>query len=103
MVAPDLWLLLAKRRWVEAWDHGVRTIVVPDVRFANEASAIRRAGGEVWMVYRPECQPVAAHCSEDGIPLMYVDRLIVNSGSVQDMRMRVLLTLLNSKSGAVAA
>lgn len=92
-IADGLWVTLARDRWDRAWASGAGTIVVPDVRFTNEADAIREAGGQVWLVHRPDLVPIAAHVSEAGLPLRLVDRLVVNAGTLEDLRARVEETL----------
>lgn len=82
-IHPDL--------WVEAWLAQVaaargRDIVATDVRFVNEANAIRSLGGRVWMVIRPgaDCAlsgAAAAHSSEGGG--VHADRVLYN---VDDLR-----------------
>lgn len=93
MICPDIWIELAFWRWEQAAANGISLIVVPDVRFANEAQQIRSEGGEVWMIYRPGVEPVAAHESEAGLPLRLIDRLVVNDGTVDQLRERVEATL----------
>jgi hypothetical protein len=93
MVSPDIWTLVAYWRWEKAAADGCPLIVVPDVRFRNEAAMIRESGGEVWLVHRPDVAPVAAHVSEAGLPLSMIDRLVVNTGSPDDLRARVAETL----------
>jgi hypothetical protein len=93
MICPDIWIELAFWRWEQAAANGISLIVVPDVRFANEARQIRSEGGEVWMIYRPGVEPVAAHESEAGLPLRMIDRLVVNDGTVDQLRERVEATL----------
>ena len=92
LVAPDVWLRVAFWRWERAAAAGHGVIVVPDVRFANEARQIRSEGGEVWMIHRPGVEPVAAHESEAGLPLRLIDRLVVNNGTVDQLRQRVEAT-----------
>ena len=89
LVAPDVWLRVAYSRWHKAFRDGHSVIVVPDVRFENEARLIRSKGGEVWLIHRPGVEPVAAHESEAGLPLRLIDRLIVNSGTIDQLRQRV--------------
>lgn len=89
-LGENVWVTLALREIVEArLRHPGATIVVPDVRFRNEAEMIRRLGGEVWLVYRPGVALVAAHASEDGIPLGLIDRLVVNDGGLARLAERV--------------
>ncbi len=63
------------------WD----LLVVTDVRFPNEAAAVRQAGGEVWKIIRPELEvgPQDAHLSEIPLDGAYIDRIILNSGSIE--------------------
>lgn len=91
-IGPDLWVDLARRAWRETLARG-GSVVLPDVRFANEADAIRADGGEVWLVYRPSVAGVAPHVSEAGLPLRLIDRLVVNDGTVDQLRERVAETL----------
>ena len=92
MIGDDLWLRVAFWRWEQLAAGGVSLIVVPDVRFENEARMIRGQGGEVWMIHRPGVDPVAAHSSEAGLPLKLIDRLVVNDGTVDQLRERVEAT-----------
>lgn len=92
MIRHDIWLRVAFWRWEQAAAAGHGVIVVPDVRFENEARQIRSEGGEVWMIHRTGVEPVAAHCSEAGLPLGLVDRLVVNDGTVDQLRERVVAT-----------
>ena len=92
MVCHDIWLRVAYWRWEQAAAAGLGVIVVPDVRFENEARQIRSEGGEVWLIHRPGVEPVAAHSSEAGLPLRLIDRLVVNDGTVDQLRERVEAT-----------
>lgn len=51
-----------------------RKVVIPDVRFTNEAAFIRRLGGQVWGVERPDFDNGlgvnGTHASERDIPLL---------------------------------
>lgn len=106
LVTPDIWLRVAFWRWEKAAAAGHPVIVVPDVRFQNEARLIHDQGGEVWLVHRPDVAPVADHQSEAGLPLRSIDRLVSNAGTVDELRRRVqatwwgyLSTALTSVSG----
>lgn len=63
--------------------------VISDVRFDNEAEAIKSRGGEVWAVVRaaPSCLrgSTAAHASEAGVASHLVDRVIENNGTLKDL------------------
>ena len=92
LVTPDIWLRVAFWRWEKAAAAGHSVIVVPDVRFQNEARLIHDQGGEVWLVHRPDVAPVADHQSEAGLPLRSIDRLVSNAGTVDELRRRVQAT-----------
>lgn len=91
MVDRQIWIRMLERRIDALRNQGVRTIVVADVRFENEAAAIRRMDGEVWRVYRPGAEGVASyHSSEDGVVLDEHEPEIANDGTLDDLRARVL-------------
>lgn len=60
-------------------------LIVTDVRFDNEAEYIREAGGRVWEVVRP-APSVDKHASEQPIARELVDRVIENTGTIDDLR-----------------
>lgn len=79
--------LLGENIWVDASmatleDGG--SYVFTDVRFPNEAAAIRAAGGEVWRVQRPGRGPVNDHPSEIALDGWDFDRVLVNDGTLDD-------------------
>lgn len=83
---PDHWVRLLLHNVERA---GVTLVVVPDVRFPNEAEAIRAAGGMVVRIDRPGsilAGTEAAHPSEAGIPDELVDEVFLNDGSRSDLR-----------------
>ena len=86
----DYWVHLAATAIVQLRTQGVRTIVVTDVRFANEADAIRRLGGWVLRVHRPELPPLepgtASHASELQAARLAVDGEVHNDGTLDHLR-----------------
>lgn len=64
-------------------------IVVPDVRFNNEAQFIKDQGGLLVQVVRPDVEKVREHKSEQGVSVKYVDYTIVNDGSLDDLKEKV--------------
>lgn len=54
--------------WINAWSrrvNGLARVVVEDVRFNNEAMAIKRAGGKLCRIVRPTVSSIASdHTSE---------------------------------------
>jgi hypothetical protein len=92
MIADDLWVRLALRRLDELRESGSPGAVVTDVRFDNEASALREwATGmaQVWQVCRQSAPIIeagaAAHSSEAGISATAIDAVIHNDGTLQTL------------------
>ena len=71
--------------WVNIWKRDAAlvdgNIVVDDVRFPNEALAIRALGGIIWRVYRPGLS-AGPHMSERAQMEIEEDRLISNATTV---------------------
>jgi hypothetical protein len=70
-----------------------RPVVFSDVRFVNEADAVKAAGGQVWRVERPGCGPVNGHASESALDGYAFDWLVLNAGSLEDLRAQVLVSV----------
>jgi hypothetical protein len=84
---------IAEDIWIRCWEAKVRshdTVVTDDVRFANEAEAVKAAGGRVWKIIRPSVQRNTNHPSEgalddwDGF-----DVVIQNDGSLEQFRRKI--------------
>lgn len=87
MVAEDIWVRLAISQARELRSIGGR-VAITDVRFENEARAIRGDGGVIWRVTRPVAvldAQAAQHASEAGIPDDLVDDEVVNDGGLYDL------------------
>lgn len=74
------------------------SVVITDVRFPNEVAAVRRWGGTIWGIRRPGVAPVSPHISErmaaedlDAV----CDRVLMNDGSLDDLRDAVSRALLS--------
>jgi len=78
ILGPDVWVHAWRRRVVAL---GSASIVAADVRFPNEARAVRDAGGEVWWIDRPGCGP-SAHASERSIGPNECDVVVHNTAGV---------------------
>lgn len=89
---------IGKDVWVNALENRLASagypprVVVTDCRFFNETSWIKEQGGELWRVVRPGTGPVNAHISESELPETgpLYDRIILNDGSLADLRKKVL-------------
>lgn len=91
-VSETLWVDIAMRR-VEQQIAAGRSVVITDVRFDNEAAAVKAAGGQVWQVVRSDgCVRGAAmlHASEAGVsPLLVRYSGDVTSARTLDARHRL--------------
>ncbi len=88
-VHPEIWIMATLRR-IDASQSPVA--VVADVRFENEAEAIRRRGGVVWRIVRPGAGlygVTAGHSSEQGIPESLVDDEVLNDGDLPTLDRRL--------------
>jgi len=85
LINPDLWLILAKQRLLN-YGPGM---IIPDVRFENEAAWVRSQGGTLIHVERPGSEKVAAHSSEAGVKFVEGDIKIVNGGTLEDLQRTV--------------
>lgn len=88
-LGPDAWVNALKLR---ADQEGLTRIVVPDVRFMNEAAAIRKWGGQIWKVHRPGCLS-DGHASEAYIEQIDADVEFHNTGEITDLRASALAAL----------
>jgi hypothetical protein len=86
LIHPDLWVLHMMRR-IGLLD-GDDRVIIPDVRFPNEATWIRSQGVLVHIV-RDELQTVREHISEAGIEPMSGEWVIYNSGSMLDLHSQI--------------
>lgn len=86
LVHNDIWLLLAEQNLdsLARCLPGSTGIVVSDLRFENEADWLRRRGGVVVHILRPEAPGVAAHSSEAGIEIRDNDLVMHNEGDLAD-------------------
>lgn len=89
LVHKDLWVLLAKGRWHHINADGKGRMIIPDVRFKNEAEWIHDAGGLIVTIVRPDAlipdTDNSSHSSENGVPSHLVDAAILNDGTVKEM------------------
>lgn len=77
--------------WVRRFDKSMsdlvcEVLVIPDIRFNNEAQWVKDQGGVIWEITRESAPGVAAHKSESGIDRELIDLHISNNGSIQELR-----------------
>jgi hypothetical protein len=94
LVDRHVWIRLLERRIAALREAGVETVAVADIRFENEAAAIRAMpGGEVWRVHRLGPATASGHSSEAGVVLREHEVEIQNYGNLDALRTRVLEAL----------
>lgn len=95
MIDDEIWIKRAMRdvERLRACTKSDAKIVITDVRFDNEARAVRKQGGVIWEVVRnaPSCLAAGAarHESEAGVNWELVSRVVFNEGSIDDLKAAV--------------
>lgn len=95
----DTWIALALRR-AAAVPSSVPVVVFTDIRFLNEASALKAAGGTLWRVERAGAGltgVAGTHASEreqdDPRMVTLLDRTFANNGTIAALRAQVAQAL----------
>lgn len=89
LVNENIWVLVAMDEVRRVTQITGRPSVITDVRFDNEADAIRQRGGRIIHVARPDAVAVAAHASEAGVHKEHGDFTVINDGSLTDLYAKV--------------
>ena len=73
--------------WVDQidWQRDCDVLVFTDVRFENEARAIKERGGKVWRIERPSSR-AGRHASEQPLDPALIDRVIINNFDLEHLR-----------------
>lgn len=70
-------------------------VVFSDVRFPNEADAIKEQGGKIWRINRRSHSAVNSHASEHAMDNYLFDHAIYNNGSLDDLSNEVFALMHN--------
>ena len=81
IAGADVWVNLMADAYQEC---GVN-MVVPDVRFDNEARCIENMDGVIIKLERPDAPSVNAHVSEAGISQIYINYTFINRGTKDEL------------------
>ncbi len=101
-IAADVWVKVAELKVQEyemrsQTEEYMRAVIFDDVRMPNEAEMIRRHGGKIIKMVRPDHQAatvgIANHVSEQGIPDELVDFLVINDGNMSKLQADVRRTV----------
>ena len=79
-------MMFGENVWVDRVMNQLNGVdVIADVRFPNEADAIKAAGGEVWCIIRPEIEQDRSHSSETALEGYDFDAELINDSSLADL------------------
>lgn len=102
-LGEDIWVNATWRRYVYPFSDPIgndttydpdTSFVFTDVRFPNEIQSIRRAGGEIWRVERPDLvEDGDQHTSERAWRDEAPDVVIINDYTLADLRRKVYIAL----------
>lgn len=85
LAGQDVWVNELFKQWKEGRNKIlVPRLVIPDVRFNNEAARVKKEGGVVIRIAR-EVPEVVTHISEHGIDRNLVSKSFYNGGTVQEL------------------
>ena len=87
-IHPDFWVMIARAKAERIMNDG-GSVVIDDVRFPNEAAMIRDLGGELWRIDRPGVIYSGDHSSEGGLEDITPDRVIVNAGTIDQLKEKI--------------
>jgi hypothetical protein len=86
MLGDDVWIKIALSN-IKTEDK----VVISDVRFPNEADAIRNLGGIVWRINRRNHSAVNGHASEHAMNNYMFNHVIYNDGTLEDLADEVFM------------
>lgn len=86
MLGADVWvkMLMDKLNYEDR-------VVISDVRFPNEAEAIKKLGGSVWRINRHNHSAVNGHPSEHAMDNYMFNHVIYNDGTLDDLSDEVFM------------
>ena len=61
-------------------------VIMEDMRYVDEATAIMLAGGETVKILRPSVVSADSHSSESGLNGYYFDKTVVNDGTLEELQ-----------------
>lgn len=89
---PDVWAKITELKIKESVDNG-EFFIVTDVRFPNEAETIRKHGGIIVEVIRPDIgfNGIESHASEQRLDGKLVDRQVLNNGDLDNLNNEMII------------
>lgn len=95
-IAEDIWVRLALSKAEAIMAQG-RSVVFDDLRYINEADALRNAGGKIARVVRAGYAPTGTHASEGQLDSYRPDFTIINDSTLKvlEIEAQILMRELN--------
>ena len=87
MFGENIWIDMAFKQAEQ-----YQQVVIPDVRFPNEADAIKELGGIIWRINRHGLNGINEHRSEHAMDSYMVDHVIYNDGSLDELSDEVFMS-----------
>jgi len=84
----DIWIN-KMREQIKICEPLYNVIAIDDCRFDNEPELVKELGGIVIEILRPGCVP-DGHASEQGISPYLIDKQIMNDGTIEQLKEKVL-------------
>lgn len=89
LLGEDIWVDIAKKKIAPAG-----RFIITDVRFPNEVKMVKSVGGTLIKIVRPGYTPVNGHKSDSGLPDSLFDLVLVNDGTLEDLRRKVVASVV---------
>ncbi len=90
-VHPDLWIRIAEAKLQNLIQLKWQAVAITDVRTAAEAAWVRKQGGLIWHIHRPQVTPVLAHITE-AMPFL-ADRTVMNDRGIAELSVEIRTAL----------
>lgn len=103
LIRSDIWVLRMQHALTIRNYRGCMRTVVTDVRFDEEAEMLRKMGGEIWLVTRPQTEYSTGdtHASERGVSEALVTRVIQNNMDKKTLYTQTGVALSNAEKDAL--
>lgn len=93
----DIWIRRASKEVIDRYGsfRANFKLVIPDVRFDNEADWIHAMGGSLVHIERPDLKQIehAKHASENSLDYSKADHVVSNDGTIEELESKMSKTL----------
>lgn len=83
-IKGNLWIDIAKTKYEEQ-----NALIIPDLRFNNEAEWIKENKGMIVKMNREESKEVSIHSSETSLLKEHIDITVCNNGTLEDLKVSI--------------